>query len=104
MTRIKLLGATGPVGEPRVVGTAALVLDLLALAVDVPFLGPRYPSTSTVDMDLYHLIGCEESVADALPQGVSGRPRNRRGCSQDFGRNAFEFSKSRAELRHTPAK
>ena len=30
--------------------------------------------------------------------------KDRRRCSQDFGCNAFEYSKSRAELRQTPAK
>ena len=53
----------------EVLGVVDAVLDLLALAVELALLGPVALHVA-VDVDLDHLVGREEAVADALLQRV----------------------------------
>ena len=53
----------------EILGVVDAVLDLLAFAVELALLGPVALHVA-VDMDLDHLVGREEAVADALLQRV----------------------------------
>lgn len=50
-------------------GVVDAILDLLAFAVELALLG-AVAFHVPVDVDLHHLVGCKEGIADALLEGV----------------------------------
>ena len=80
----------------EVLGVVDAVLDLLAFAVELALLGPVALHVA-VDVDLHHLVGREEAVADALLERIGV---NRLAEIGDVG-NVFGFlgCRGHADLR-----